>query len=110
MPSLSFDNVTRLAAQRVIPRQSTETDTQSTRVIPRQSTENVTHPINITPDTIGQSNEGANLSSNPSAPTSEPSATPTEDETFFRSDNPVAYVAIGAGVVGVGTLAYFASQ
>jgi hypothetical protein len=67
-------------------------------------------PINDTPDTIGQSEQGADLSFNPSV--SEPSTSPTvaTDEEFFRKDNPVAYATIGFGVVGFGTLAYFISQ
>jgi hypothetical protein len=68
-----------------------------------------TVPINDTPDTIGQSEQGADLSFNIS---NEPSTSPTvaTDEEFFRKDNPFAYATIGFGVVGLGTLAYFTSQ
>jgi hypothetical protein len=68
-----------------------------------------TVPINDTPDTIGKSEQGADLSFNIS---NEPSTSPTvaTDEEFFRKDNPVAYATIDFGVVGLGTLAYFVSQ
>jgi hypothetical protein len=104
LPSLSFNDETRTAAKLTAQRVVLPSTEDGQRVVPRQSIETY-NPINITPPTIGQSNEGVNAPLN----TSEPS-TDAVDEDFFRKDNPLAYVTIGSGIVVVGILTYFAFQ
>ena len=84
----------------------------------KANTESKPKALNPSPDIIGKSNEGPDLTPRPEAPSYVPktvtadtnSVNIMDDEEFFRSDNPLAYVVIGGGILTLGGLVYFASQ